>query len=190
MPMTMNTNRSGSDRRQETLTVESDRRSVPDRRNLVKDPDKTTGRLRMEPFFDNLSSDQLRAMLMICTKKTFEKNEIIFHIGEEPTHMFLLIKGKLKVMFHDGGESPVVTPTGMVGELGLLTGKPRLITVRTDSECTLLSFQRDEVFRLFEVDTSMWTTIQANVIRCLYERIHGDIETAETMRGVRIIEIV
>ena len=80
-----NNHRSGLDRRHHEIPVRIDRRSGHERRTFLKDPDKTIGRLRMIHMFDGLSSEQLKKLLAICSKKNFIKGDIIFSINEKPS---------------------------------------------------------------------------------------------------------
>ena len=155
----------------------------------MKDPFQSIGRLRITALFEGLSSDQLNKLLLISMRKNYDKNEVLFNIGEEPEEMFLLISGKLRVIFADGGESPVFTPNGMVGFVGIFTGAERSISVVSSMISTVLAFHRDELIRLFGDDPEMYMTIQSNVIRYLSEKFDKTIALFEETRCGGQLEI-
>jgi len=188
--MSLQNNRSGVDRRREHASIDTDRRRGSERRTLLKDPDKTIGRLRLAPFFAGLSSDQLGKLLPLCTKKNFEKDDCIYHIGEESTELLMVISGKVKIRFADGGESPAITPSGVMGDMGLFTGKPRAASVIAVSGTSVLSFHKNELFGLFNDDMEICRVIQSNVIRYLYDKLYNGILTEEESRGARLLDII
>lgn len=156
----------------------------------MKDPDKTIGRLRIVPFFAGLSSDQLGKVLPLCTKKNFEKDDYIYHIGEESTEFLMVISGKVKIRFANGGESPAIIPSGVMGDMGLFTGKPRTASVIAVSATSVLSFHKDELLGLFSDDMKICRIIQSNVIRYLYDKLYNGILIEEESRGARLLDII
>ncbi|MBN1293512.1 MAG: cyclic nucleotide-binding domain-containing protein [Candidatus Latescibacteria bacterium] len=182
--------RSGIDRRQQNISVEFDRRSGQERRSFLIDPDKTIGRLRMIHIFDGLSSEQLKNLLAICTKKNYSKNDVIFSIGDKPSFMVYFIKGKIRIVFKDGSETGGITPTEIIGEVGMFTDTLRSFSVIADISCTSLVFNKDELFRLFENDKDMWIIIQKNIIGNLQKKLYNDNEQMEEKRKIRSLELL
>ncbi|MBT4484530.1 MAG: cyclic nucleotide-binding domain-containing protein [Candidatus Latescibacteria bacterium] len=182
--------RSGVDRRQELSSVKTERRLGLERRSLLIDPDKTTGRLRIVPFFAGLSTEQLGKLLPLCKKKKFEEDDYIFQIGEESNELLMMIGGKVKLIFANGGESPAITPSGVIGDMGLFTGKARAASVIAVTSTTVLSFGRDELFGLFSEEMEMCKIIQMNVIRHLCDKLQSGIIAEEESRGARQLYII
>lgn len=69
--------------------------------------------------------------------------EILFHQGEEATHIFYVKSGKLEVtQKRDGGASVVVgyvEKDEFVGEMAHFSGEPRSATVKAVTECELIA---------------------------------------------------
>ena len=186
----MNNNlRSGIERRQRLITVPEDWRVSKERRMILKDPDKTIGRLRMVGIFDSLSSVQLKNLLNICSKRIVSTNDPIYSTGDESTDMFILIRGKLKVIFDDGSEQTGIIPAGIVGEIGVFTGVPRSATITAGIKCTILSFNKEELLRVFSNDNDMWVKIQTNIIRELSGKLREDNTFINEKRKLRSLEI-
>ena len=186
----MNKNlRSGIERRHRHITVPEDWRVSKERRMILKDPDKTIGRLRMVGIFDGLSSEQLKKLLNICSKRTINTNDPIYSIGDESTDMFILIGGKLRILYEDGSEQTGIIPAGIVGEIGVFTGVPRSATITAGIKCTILSFNKEELLRVFSNDTDMWIKIQTNIINELSGKLREDNTFIDEKRKLRALEI-
>jgi CRP-like cAMP-binding protein len=182
--------RSGRERRSRDVSVHGNRRRGLDRREILKDPDRTTGRLRTIPMFEGLSTEQLGGLLTICSKKTYGRNERIFLAGDESTEMFILIQGKLRITFADGEELESCSPAGIVGELGIITGEKRTATVTAATECIVLSFRKEELLALFDARPDLRTRMLTNVIRDLVKKLEKDKEVLEGLRRIRSFEVL
>ncbi|MCE5250180.1 cyclic nucleotide-binding domain-containing protein [bacterium] len=187
----MHTNRrSGADRRKEQLLVHVEKRNGTERRTIPNDPDLTIGRLRMISFFEGLSNEQYKRLLSICTKKNYEPNEYIFHLHDESTIMFIIIKGKLTIQFSDGSQNTNLSPAGLIGGVGIFTGIRRSASLMAGTYCTVLSFNKEELFRIFDADTTMLIRIQNNIIRDISAKLGEDNKIIDEMKKIHTLEIL
>ena len=187
--MSKNNKRNGIDRRHIKHSVDMNSRQGEERRELLKDPDKSIGRLRISALFDGLSSEQLHKLLLISTKRTFYKDELLFSAGDESSEMFLLINGKLCVEYPDGGRSPALFNSGIFGLTGVFTGYERAVTIIAAMDSGTLIFNCDELIRLFGDDAGMCMIIQSNVIKYLYGKLDQDMNDFEKSRGIKRLDI-
>ncbi len=161
-----------------------------ERRELLKDPDRTMGRLRIIPMFEGLSPEQYMKLLRICSKKNYHRNERIFEIGEESAEMFILIQGRLQIML---GESLTIDdhgPSGMVGEMGVITGDRRAARVTALTDCVVLAFDREELLSIFRHDSELQIKVLTNIIRDLSRKALRDDETLNEMRRRRNLIVI
>jgi len=162
-----------------------------EKRELLKEPDQTLERFKKIPMFKGLTTEQLKKMLNICAKKVYPNQEHIFRIGEESNNMFILLKGKISIMFDSGIELQSITPAGTVGEMGIFTGEKRSASVFAVSDCTVLNFNKEEMFKLFSKDNDLSIKILLNVIKDLSQRIRKDNEQLEDMLiRIRSLDLV
>ncbi len=182
--------RKGEDRRRGTVPAGEERRVGVERRELLKDPDQTAGRLRTIPLLEGLSTGQLLKLLGICSKRVYSRGEVIHKSGEEPDNMFLLVQGRLQVMFSDGVVLDNFNPVGIVGELGLITGEKRSATIVAAMDCIVLMFWKEELFRIFREDTDLWTKVLTNIIHDLVIKLQKESEILENLQRVRSFEIL
>jgi len=183
------TRRSGIDRRQQNITHNNEKRKNIDRRIPLKDPDEAIQRFKNIPMFKGLTTDQLKTLLHISSIKKFKEQEHIYHIGEESNSMFVLLKGKISIMFNNGLELLSITPTGTVGEMGLFTGEKRSASVLTVTECAVLFLNKEELFNLFNRDSNLANKILLNVIKDLSKKMRKDnAQLEELLYRVRALD--
>ena len=111
--------------------------AVRDRRDL----------LGLVPIFSKLDPEQLDALLDVTRLRRIEAREEVFHKGDEGTQVFVVLKGRLKVVTHSPEGAEVVfgiIDLGEVfGELALLGGGLRRSATLTAIEpCELLVIDR------------------------------------------------
>ena len=134
-----------------------------EKRARLKEPDQTLERFKKIPMFRGLATEQLKKMLGICAKKVYPNQEHIFRSGEGSNNMFILLKGKISIMFDSGIELQSISPAGTVGEMGIFTGEKRSASVFAVSDCTVLNFNKEEMFKLFSKDNDLSIKILLNV---------------------------
>jgi CRP-like cAMP-binding protein len=93
--------------------------------------------------FDADGRDRLAARVVLCR---VDPGEVIVREGEAGDRCFMLRSGSVEVIVaRDGGEDQVdvLTPGALFGEASLLTGEPRIASVRALEACELLELGRD-----------------------------------------------
>jgi CRP-like cAMP-binding protein len=159
--------------------------------SIPKESDETIQRLKNISMFNGLTREQLSKMVRICSKKKYASQDQIYKMGEESKDMFILLKGNISVIFSTGVELQSITPTGTVGEMGVFTGSPRSASVTASTDCVILNFNKDDLFRLFRSDLELWIKIQTNIIKDLSQKVRKDNEIIEElMYRIRSLEIL
>ena len=99
------------------------------------------------PFFSGLSSEELNELGNLAEKKKYHAGDIIFYQGDIGQHIFLILKGGVKIVITDenGGEIILskLSRGEYFGEMSALDGMPRSATVITTEECEFLIISRD-----------------------------------------------
>ncbi|MGH7214993.1 MAG: DUF1003 domain-containing protein [Tepidisphaeraceae bacterium] len=111
--------------------------------------------LRTIPLFSQLGDDDARALASLLKERTFKRHEPIFWIGDTGTEFHIVRDGQVMLSFPDesGKENllALLKPGDFFGEISLLDGGPRTATARAQTDCTLLSLDREQ-FQLFLSD--------------------------------------
>jgi len=187
----MGTNRRmGAERRSGDIPVGEERRRDTERRELLKDPDQTAGRLRTIPLFEGLSTGQLLNLLHICSKRVYVRGDMIHSAGDEPNTMFVLVQGRLRMVFSNGTVLDNYNPPGIVGEVGLITGERRTASLVAATDCIVLAFGKGELFRLFREDGDLWTKVLTNIIRDLAGKLRQENEILESLQRIRSFQVL
>ncbi|MFC1651417.1 cyclic nucleotide-binding domain-containing protein [Candidatus Latescibacterota bacterium] len=136
------------DRRMTQSNIVSDRRATDERREIFSE--KTlVGKLRKIPIFSELTNDEFKKVLSVCSREVFAKNEIIFHEGSTADNMYILTDGVIGVTL-EGKELSFITPLSVIGDMGIFTRKPRSATITAKTDCVLLKLTRIELTNLFK----------------------------------------
>jgi len=175
--------RSGEDRRF-SLSDATEKRNGEERRHLLKNPVAYIEILEKIPIFKHLTVDQLNKLLPICAKKEYHKNEIVCREGDESLRLFILIKGTLKVIFHDGREFSKIHPLGLVGEMGVFTRQPRSATVISEGDAITLTIHSAELYKVFRLDGNLGIQVLMNVIQDLAGKLRKDNILIEELKQI------
>jgi CRP-like cAMP-binding protein len=98
------------------------------------------------PLFQGLGSKELDALIPVARTVSLTKREELFHKGDEGAQVYVVIRGKLKVLTtsEDGDDVvfSILGPGEVFGEIALLGGTPRTATVTAIDPCELLIIDR------------------------------------------------
>ncbi len=95
---------------------------------------------RQFSIFSQLNEDELQSLIKNSARRTFKKGEYIIMEGDVGDSLFLINKGAVKVITSIAGKSielACLGPGDVVGEVALLTDRPRTASVIAleDTEC-------------------------------------------------------
>lgn len=97
--------------------------------------------------------------------RNVEKGQVIYEAGDEATGCFGLAEGALDVTLPAVGEEPVTLhradPGFWAGELALLSGSPRLVSVHASRRSRLLHIPAAAIVRRLQDDPREWPNFYA-----------------------------
>lgn len=181
--MNKETRRSGNDRRARQEETSLERRNNPEKREVVKDYDHNIEIMKKIPIFHGLTDDDYLKILQLCQKMIIKKDQIIIRKGEESNELFILLKGKLKVILSTTSFLTYIFPIGLIGEIGFFTGMRRSATVLASTESTLIKIHKHELFNLFKNNSTMGYSILLNAISDLANKLLADNEYIEELQN-------
>jgi small-conductance mechanosensitive channel/CRP-like cAMP-binding protein len=122
-------------------------------------------------FFAPRSSDERRRLAAGARLRRFAEGEVVVREGDTTSSMFLIAEGRAAVSVHSaapgGGVASrgvaVLSPGAAFGEISLLTGEPRLATVRALTEATLVEIDKATLAPILEANPSLVQKIGAIV---------------------------
>lgn len=105
-------------------------------------------------FFKRVSRPVLRSIMLKGTVVTIEHEEMLITEGGGPQEeLFVLTEGSLAILSRQRFILRLESPGDIVGEMSLISPAPRSADVIAESECTLISFNRDVFAVNLESDT-------------------------------------
>ena len=114
--------------------------------------------LKKTPLFNGLSTKQYIELLNICTEKTVPKNEIIFHQGDKSESLFILKKGQIKTYINEQFFFDM-SAINIFGEVDYFSCSPRLYSVITADEITIIEIPKTKLIRLCRNDNDLFHCI-------------------------------
>ncbi len=110
--------------------------------------------LKLVPLFSSLKDEELDTILNHSSKVNYPKNKIIFLEEEEGNELYMILKGRVKVVrISESGEEitlAVLQKGDFFGEMSLLDGKPRSATVVSDEDSILILFNTNNFEKVIE----------------------------------------
>jgi CRP-like cAMP-binding protein len=98
------------------------------------------------PMFAGLDQTELLGLGACARRRIYQKGEHIFHQGDPGDAVFVLVGGRVKVVFasQEGDEMILATlqPPDVFGELALIDGGPRSASIQTLEPTTVLTLTR------------------------------------------------
>jgi CRP/FNR family transcriptional regulator, cyclic AMP receptor protein len=175
--------RSGLDRRVKESEKTPDKRASKERRVAIRDAAKIIAFMKTIPLFKGFPDEQYLILLNICTHKLIKKDTFICREGEESEELFVLVEGKLKVLVRESTLVNFIYPMGLVGEIGVFTNHKRSASVLAYTDCVVLRFHKEELFRLIGRDPSLSQRLLLNVINDIAAKLHDDNDIIEELRN-------
>ena len=107
--------------------------------------------LRKVPFFGGLDPTKLKLLAFTSRAVRFAPGEIVMRVGEAADSAYVIIEGEVEILGGtEAGEFVigVVGRNALIGEMGVITGAPRVATVRAKTAVRALRISGDVFLKL------------------------------------------
>ncbi|HEX2826784.1 MAG TPA: Crp/Fnr family transcriptional regulator [Burkholderiales bacterium] len=150
---------------------------------------------RLAPF-SWFSSGQLSWAMGAIETRSYERNAVIQHSGQEGDGLYILLEGQVSVLHEDGeGHQLLVTSIGpheFFGELGLFEGQACAASIRAESRCRALFVPRKVVLECLEENARaamcMLDKITARLCQTHAKLAHLALTTVEQRVASTLVE--
>jgi len=133
-------------------------------------------------FLSHLDDATRRAVLAEVSWTRVNGGERLFRQGDAGGALFVVITGRLQAIVETPGQPPRVVGDisrgEVVGEMSVLTGDPRSLTVRAVRDTTLVRFSKDAFERVAAQNPQAMLAITRRIIRRLEQRNAGLVPAA------------
>ena len=132
-------------------------------------PADTAELLRRTDFFGALSERELRDVAKSIKGRRLNRNQVLFRQGEAPDALYIVASGRLRISASDrAGNEKVLAFLGtgeVVGEMGLLSGRPRSATAVASTEVDLLQLRKTDFDALVASNHDVMLDLARAVVR-------------------------
>lgn len=126
--------------------------------DYVVDPNQLDKMRHNVPYFKHFTDEEFEQLISKATLQSFEPQSVIFRQGQ-PGHLFYVIEsGECEVSARTGLEDPLTTPPSYLGavinvlpknaffgERSLITGEPRVATIRAIEKTRCIVIQQQDI---------------------------------------------
>ena len=107
--------------------------------------------LRKVPFFGGLDPTKLKLLAFTSRAVRFAPGEILMRVGEAADSAYVIIEGEVEILGETGAAEFILGVAGrnaLIGEMGVITGAPRVASVRAKVAVRALRISGDIFLRL------------------------------------------
>lgn len=130
--------------------------------------------LKKIPIFNGLAPSQVRKILGLCVHKSYQPGDKICESGTPPEEMFVLLAGEVGIITPEGLKVATILPVTMVGEMGVITGQPRVATVEATKPSALFIIQKVQFDAVLRDDDEIRSKVYRAIIDVLSGKLTND----------------
>lgn len=128
-------------------------------------------------LFTNLDQASREAIAREVSWTTVPGGELLFRAGDAGDGLYVVITGRLQAIIEVPGGPPdivgEISKGEVVGEMSLLTGDPRSLTIRAIRDTTLVKFSQQAFERVIERNPLAMLAVTRRIIARLQQRNKG-----------------
>lgn len=155
---------------------------------MASDLDLIRSALRETRLFSQLPDDAMDGLAPLFVERTFEKEDVIFHQGDEGDYLFLVVSGQVRVEKEilDGRRVTLALrgPGSVLGEMALLDGTVRSASVYALERTKALTLARSSFFRFLSEHTEVFQ----NLLAILCQRLRESDQKVEDLGSKSLLE--
>jgi CRP/FNR family transcriptional regulator, cyclic AMP receptor protein len=140
--------------------------------------------LRGCPLFETLSSDQLRAVAALATRREVPGGELLFKEGDAGAEMYVVVAGRVRISKRVPGVGEealsILEPGSYFGEMAMIDDAPRSADALAHTPCAVAVIRREDLDQLMFVDKELayallWTFVRTLTVRLreMNDKIQG-----------------
>ncbi len=131
-------------------------------------------------LFGGLSDEQIHKIVKLLQKVSYLEGEYIFKQDSEPSHIYIIKSGKIKIVA-DAETAPVkITELNVgdcMGETSAIGIVPHSASAIAEKNTKLIVLSRKNLLSLFNSDKEIFGLLMLNIAREACRRLHNTDET-------------
>ncbi len=139
--------------------------------------------LRKIPIFEGLSRKELAAVERILNHRQYKNGETIFRHDDPAGGMYIIIKGKVQVVFEPTQQVIAELYDGnFFGELALIDESPRSATVIAKMDSKILGFFQSDFLDLIDRNPKLGVKIAMRLLTVIGARLNKSNEQVQALQ--------
>lgn len=125
-------------------------------------------------IFAGLNEKQLHRLFRLLESVSYNAGDFIFQTGEQPSHIYIIKKGKVKLFLDAGSfkiEKAEFVQGDCFGESAVIGIQPHIADVIAEEYTELIILSRKALLSLFEEDKELFGLLILNIARELSRRL-------------------
>ena len=97
-------------------------------------------------LFEHLEPVKLKRLIFVSQRYQLHPDEYLFRQGDPMDSVFGIVKGEFSVILESANGEVVAAlqgPGDLVGEMAVISGEPRSASIRANSECEVIGFEKE-----------------------------------------------
>ena len=126
------------------------------------------------------SDKQLYSVFRLLEKVSYKRGEIIFEQGQEPSHIYIIQTGKIKLFVSKDGTPFELIEFGQghcFGEASVIGIQPHAATAVAVEDTELIVLSRTTLLSIYKTDLEIFSILILNIAREVCRRLHASSET-------------
>jgi len=131
-------------------------------------------------IFAGLSEQQLHRLFKLLEKVSYNAGEIVFEQGEQPSHIYIIQSGKIKLVVSkdDTTLELIVFDQGQCfGEASIIGIQPHAATAMALENTELIILSRQALLSIYNSDLKLFSLLILNIARETCRRLHATDQT-------------
>jgi len=131
-------------------------------------------------IFGGLSEKKLHTLFRLLQQVSYKKNEYIFERGSDPSHIYVVISGTVKLIMEENGtplELITFSEGHVFGQTAVIGIQPHSASALAIEDTELIVLSREALLSLHESDAKLFGTLILNIAREACRRIRSTDET-------------
>lgn len=130
-------------------------------------------------IFAGLSEKQLYRLFRLLKTVTYEAGEKVFEQGTEPSHIYIVRSGRIKLIVHQNQtcfELMALEKGHCLGEASVIGIQPHGATAIAMERTELIVLSRQALLSIYESDLELFSILILNIAREVCRRLHASDE--------------
>lgn len=126
-------------------------------------------------IFAGLSEKQLNTLVQLLEKTCYTKGEKVFEQGNQPSHIYIILSGSVKVVINEKSDPLELIVFGegyCFGETSVIGIQPHSATAIAVEDTELIVLSRNALLSLIKTDLELFSILILNIAREACRRLH------------------